>query len=150
LLKDAYRACRKAMKRATATERADDFHAWRKAVKNLWYQLRLIERIVSGLTAEIEEFRELETALGEEHNLAVFRTRLRRDRTLTRIRKQVEDVMALSSALEEELRRAAVVLGKRLFKQRPKAFARDLERRLRPQGTPRRKPAPGTRGRAVE
>lgn len=150
VLKDGYRECRKAMKRAAITRRADDFHAWRKAVKTLWYQLRLVERLVSGLTAQIEEFRELETALGDEHNLAVFRTQIRGDRTVSRARTHVEEVTALSNALEEELRRAAMVLGQRLFRRSPKAFARDLQRRLKPRGTPRRKPAPGTRGRAVE
>jgi CHAD domain-containing protein len=130
-LEHSCKDCRKAMKRAAQTERADDFHAWRKAVKRLWYQLRLLERLASGMTGQVEEFRTLETALGDEHNLAVFRTRLERDRALKDARKQVEHVAALSAALEEELRRAAIVLGKRLFDRSPKSFARDLERRLR-------------------
>jgi len=150
VLKHGYRECRKAMKRAAITQRADDFHAWRKAVKTLWYQLRLVERLVSGLTAQIEEFRELETALGDEHNLAVFRTEIQGNQTVSRAQTPVEEVTALSNALEEELRRAAMVLGQRLFERSPKAFARDLERRLKPRGTPRRQPAPDTRGRAVE
>jgi CHAD domain-containing protein len=149
VLKRSYRAGFKAMKRAQTTERAEDFHAWRKAVKTLWYQLRLVERLVSGSTTQIEEFRELETALSEAQNLVVLRTRLTKDRTLKSAGPKVEDVAALSIALEGELQRAAMVLGKRLFTASPKAFARDLERRLRPKGSPRRKPAPGTRGRAV-
>jgi len=149
LLRRSYRASRKAMKRAQTTERAKDFHEWRKTVKTLWYQLRLFERLVSGLTKQIEEFRELETALGEEHNLVVFRTRLTGDRELKSVGQRIEDVAAVSTALQGELRRTAVVLGERLFKLSPKEFRRDLERRLRPKGTPRRPPAPGTRGRAV-
>jgi CHAD domain-containing protein len=149
VLKRSYRAGLRAMQTAQATGRAEDFHDWRKAVKNLWYQLRVVERLVSGSTKQIEELRELETALGDAHNLVVLRTRLARDRTLRRAGRQVQNVTALSIAFEGELQRAAVVLGKRLFELSPKAFARDLERRLRPKGTPRRRPAPGTRGRAV-
>ena len=130
-LKRSYRACLETMERATDTGRADDFHAWRKAVKNLWYQLRLVERLVSGMTKQVAEFRELETALGDEHNLAVFRMRLTRDRTLNGKQKWVEDIAALTAALEDELRRAALVLGQRLLESSPREFARDLKRRRR-------------------
>jgi CHAD domain-containing protein len=150
VLRRSYRTSLEAMQRAADTGRADDFHAWRKAVKNLWYQLRVVERLVSGLTKQLAEFRELETALGDEHNLAVFRMRLARDRTLRREQPAVEDMMVLAAALEDELRRVALVLGKRLFEASPKKFAHDIERRLRPRGTPRRTVASGTRGRAVE
>lgn len=150
VLKRSYRACLKAMTRAAETGRADDFHAWRKAVKTLCYQLRLVERLVSGLTKQIPEFRELETALGDEHNLAVFRVRLTRERTLKRNQTLVDDLSVLAAAVEDDLRRTALVLGQRLFECSPRQFAHDLERRLRPRGTPRRHVKQGTRGRAVE
>jgi CHAD domain-containing protein len=149
VLRRSFRASRKAMKRAQTRGRAEDFHGWRKRVQNLWYQLRLAERLVSGLTTQIEEFRELETALGEEHNLVVLRTKLTRDRSLRSVKSQISSLAAMSTALQEELRRAAVVLGMRLHKMSSKDFARDLRQRLRPKGTPRRKPSPRSRGQAV-
>jgi AAA ATPase domain/CHAD domain len=149
VLERSFRASRKAMKRAQTRGRAPDFHDWRKRVKNLWYQLRLAERLVSGLSTQIEEFRELETALGEEHNLSVLRTKLRRDRALRNIRSQINLLTAMTMALEGELRRTALVLGTRLHELSPKEFANDLRRRLRPKGTSRRKPSPRTRGQAV-
>jgi hypothetical protein len=149
VLKRSFRASRKAMRRAQIRGQASDFHGWRKRVKNLWYQLRLAERVVSGLSTQIEEFRELETALGEEHNLVVLRTKLTRDRSLHNIKSQIDLLTALSTAFQEELRRSALVLGKRLYKLSPKEFGNDLRRRLRPKGTPRRRPSPGTRGQAV-
>ena len=145
----SFREGRKAMKRAQLRGRTPDFHNWRKRVKNLWYQLRLAERLVVGLTTQIEEFRELETALGEEHNLAVLRRKLSRERGLRKLNSQVDSLAAMSTALQEELRRSAVVLGMRLFKMSPKEFANDLRHRLRPKGTPRRKPSPRSRGLAV-
>jgi hypothetical protein len=149
VLRRSFRASRKAMKRAQTRGRAPDFHDWRKRVKNLWYQLRLVERLVSGLSRRIEEFKELERTLGEEHNLVVLRTRLSRDRGLRRFTSQVNRLTAMSTALQEELRRRALVLGTRLHDPSPKKFANDLCRRLRPKGTPRRKASTGTRGRAV-
>jgi CHAD domain-containing protein len=149
LLRSSFRASRTAMRRAQTRGRATDFHDWRKRVKNLWYQLRLAERLVSGLSTQIAEFEELETALGEEHNLVVLRTRLTRDRNFRRIRVHVDRLTAMSTALQGELQRAALVLGTRLHKRSPKKFANDLRRRLRPMGTPRRKPSPQKRGRAI-
>ena len=145
----SFRASRKAMRRAQTRGQAQDFHDWRKRVKNLWYQLRLAERLVSGLSTQIEEYRELETALGEEHNLVVLRTKLTRDRGLRRIKSQMDNLTAISTALQQELQRTAVVLGMRLHKISPKEFAKGLRRRLRPKGTARRKPSPRSRGVAV-
>jgi predicted nucleic acid-binding protein len=149
VLRRSFRASRKAMKRAQTRGGAPDFHDWRKRVKNLWYQLRLAERVVSGLSTQIEEFGELETALGEEHNLVVLGTKLTRDRGLRKLRSQINRLTAMSTALQEELRRAALVLGAHLNTVSPKEFANDLRRRLRPMGTRRRKPSPRTRGQPV-
>lgn len=149
LLRRSFRASRKTMKRARKRGRAPDFHAWRKRVKILGYQLRLTERLVSGLSTQIEEFKELQTALGEEHNLVVLRTTLTRDRGLRHIGSEIKRLRTMSTALQEELRRGALVLGARLHRSSPKEFAKDLRRRLRPKGTPRRKPSPRTRGRAL-
>jgi hypothetical protein len=149
VLRRSFRESRNAMMRAQARGRAPDFHDWRKRVKNLWYQLRLAERLVAGLSTQLAEFKELETALGQEHNLVVLRTKLARDRRLRNIRSEIDRLGALSTALQEELRRAAFVLGTRLHDISPKEFGKDLQRRLRPKGTRRRKPSPWTRGRAV-
>lgn len=149
VLRGSFRASRKAMMRAQTWRRSPDFHAWRKRVKHLWYQLRLAERLVLGLSTQIEEFGELETVLGEEHNLAVLRTKLRRNRSLRTIRSQIDRLTAMSTALQEELRRSAFVLGARLYTMSPKEFEHDLLRHLRPKGTRRRKPSPLTRGPAV-
>src|SRR5262245_28899197 len=149
VLRQSFRVSRKAMRRAQTRGQAADFHDWRKGVKNLWYQLRLAERLVAGLRMQGEEFKELETALGEEHNLVVLRSMLMRDRGLRNIKSQTDRLAAMSTALQEELRRSALVLGTRLHTMSAKEFEKDLRQRLRPKGTPRRKPAPDTRGKAV-
>ena len=139
LLRQSYRAGRQKMVLAQGRARASDFHEWRKHVKNLWYHLRLAERLVAGMSKHIAEFGELETVLGEEHNLSVLRAKLHGDRSLRRLKAQTEDVTAMSMALEEELRRSALALGTRLFEMTPKEFEKDLEKRLRPNGARRRR-----------
>jgi hypothetical protein len=56
--------------------RDSDFHRWRKRVKVLWDHLRLLE--VRALTAKrrADELKQLETWLGEDHNVAVLRTQV--------------------------------------------------------------------------
>jgi hypothetical protein len=88
-------------------------------------------------------------ALGQEHNLVVLRTKLIQDRRLRNMKSEIDRLRALSTALQEEMRRAALVLGTRLHENPPKEFAKNLRRRLRPKGARRRKPSPRMRGRAV-
>jgi CHAD domain len=135
VFQQSFRASRKAMARAQTRWRVSDFHRWRKRVKSLWYQLRLAERVVTGLSAEIGEFNRLDTELGEEHNLAMLRAKLARDPRLRNIKSEVNKLRAMSTALEDERRRSALVLGTRLHAAAPKQFAKDLRRRLRPKGT---------------
>jgi CHAD domain-containing protein len=125
------------MKRAQKGREATDFHRWRKRVKSLRYELRLAERLVSGLSGQIARFKQLETSLGEEHNLVVLRARLAADPALLNIKSEVNEIRAIAAALQAELRRKALKLGTRLHRVSPKQFAKDLRRRLAPTGSRR-------------
>ena len=135
ILRHSYRASRKAMKKAEIRWRAADFHAWRKSVKSLWYQLRLIEPLASGLSAEINDFKKLETALGEEHNLTVLRSKLASDTRLRHVAAEIDKLSLKAAADQERRRRAVLGLGKRLHAASPKRFAKDLRRRMKPKGS---------------
>ena len=53
---------------------AEDFHAWRKATKDLWYAVRLFEPAWPGpLDALAAELHALSQLLGDEHDLTVLR-----------------------------------------------------------------------------
>ena len=135
IIKKSFRASRKAMKRARTRRGASNFHRWRKRVKALWYQLRLTEGLVSGMTAEIAEFKQLETDLGEEHNLVVLCGRLAADPGLLNIKSEINEIRAMVAALQDEFRRSALVLGTRLHAVSPKRFAKEIRRRLTPDGS---------------
>jgi CHAD domain-containing protein len=101
-------------------------HELRKRVKDLWYHGRLLEetwpRVVKAHSREAHELADL---LGDDHDLAVLAERLERglaadDGTV------VDDdaVLELIARRRAELQEEAVRLARRLYAERPKAFAR--------------------------
>jgi CHAD domain-containing protein len=127
----AYRASRKAMIRARERKRMDDFHHWRKRVKMLWYQLRLAAPLMAGTGATITRLKQLETTLGEEHNVAVLRLRMSGDAALRRLGSKADAPRAVAATRQKQLRRDALALGERLLADAPKQFKNNLRRRLR-------------------
>jgi len=49
----------------------ENYHEWRKRVKEHWYHVRLLEVTVADGGYE-KSLKELETALGEDHNLVLL------------------------------------------------------------------------------
>ena len=146
LFKGSYRASRKAMRRAQKEMSPSELHRWRKRVKTLWYQLRLAESVAPGLRREMRRFKQLQTWLGEDHNLSVLESAISDDARLRRMPADVRELAAMSSALQTELRRKSFTLGQRLLAERPNVFARRLRRAFgsapkRRTSTARRRPS---------
>ncbi len=122
----AYRRGRREMRRAAADPSGPKMHAWRKRVKELWYQLRILrDHLPGALSASLGQAGELAELLGEHHDLAVLRDDLLGRDTA------VPDRAALLAAIEArqgQLAASAFVLGERLYAPRPKAFRRKLRR----------------------
>jgi hypothetical protein len=106
---------------------------WRKAVKTLWYQLRLAKPLTTGVTALVNDMKRLETALGEDHNLVILAATLRACPGLRTMGEQIRQVDRLAARMRNLLRQRAFELGARLHRQKPRAFARWL--RASPKGT---------------
>jgi CHAD domain-containing protein len=109
---------------AAEREPSDErFHEWRKRVKDLWYQTRLLRPAWPGmLGAYADEARALSRSLGDEHDLAVLAAALGPGE---------EEIAALIPPRHEELRAAAAGLGRRLYAERTRAFARRTRAILR-------------------
>jgi CHAD domain-containing protein len=120
----SYRRSRKAMKRSRATGQSATLHRWRKELKTLWYQLRLVRPLTKGVTPLIAELKRLETDLGEEHNLVVLGATLRGCRELRSMRGELRHIERLAWRMRQPLRRRALALGRRVHTRKPKAFAR--------------------------
>jgi CHAD domain-containing protein len=140
-MRAAYRDGRRAMEGAREKQRDTDFHRWRKRIKTLWYQLRLLqERIDVG--DRIAALNRLEESLGDDHNLVVLRTYVAHDPAHVVHGEHMARLDEVSSEYQQQLRHDALALGARVYASKPKDFARALraewERRSAAAGRTRR------------
>ena len=134
----SYRRSRNAMKRARVTGQSATLHRWRKEVKTLWYQLRLVRPLMIDVAPLIAELDRLETELGDDHNLVVLAATLRGCRDLRSLRAEMRQIDRLAARMRRPLRRRAFARGRRLHVRKPEAFARWLRasfEQARPQQT---------------
>ncbi len=103
---------------------AERFHEWRKRVKYHRYHARLLRRMWDPvLDPWRDEAKRLSDLLGDDHDLAELRA------VLAREADRFEDadlpfLHALIDLRQEELRRAARPLGRRLFAEKPRHHVR--------------------------
>ncbi len=123
----AYRRGRNRFRDTREDPSVESIHEWRKRVKDLWYHLRILNPIWPVLLEETaDQAHELSDRLGDHHDLAVLAddARGRRDRF-----KSEADLEALLAAIERrqaKLLDEALVLGARLYAEKPNAFANRL------------------------
>ena len=117
-LRRTYAEGRKAFARADAKPSAHNLHEWRKRVKDLWYQQQLLKDSWPGvMKAQAKQAKKLSKLLGDDHDLTV-------------LAEHVDDpeLHALIARRREELLEEARALGRRIYAERPKAFARRSRR----------------------
>lgn len=131
LVKRSYRAARAAMRRALSSNTADDTHRWRKRSKRLWYHVRLLQGPASGLQSLARDLKRLDTLLGDDHNLLVLRTELGRAAHVRSVESGLREVAAISMARQQQLRRNAFAVGRRVYRGRPKQFADRIDEALK-------------------
>jgi CHAD domain-containing protein len=124
----AYRRGRKAFASADADPTTENLHEWRKRVKDLWYHQRLLKPAWPAvLGAQADEAHTLSDLLGDDHDLAVLADRLRDDPPT----EDTEEVLELLERRRAELLAQVRALGRRVYAEKPKQFARRLKRYLR-------------------
>ena len=121
-LKRVYKRGYKGLPNAYAEGTAEAFHEWRKRAKYLWYHFRLLSPCWPGvLDAWAEETHELANILGDDHDLAELR------RAVADIDRGEDDerdaLFALIEQRHADLRAEARPLGRRLWVEKPSAFA---------------------------
>jgi len=118
-LERTYRRGRRAKQQAGALRNAEAVHEWRKRVKDLWYQLRIVQEAWPPiLGAMADQAHGLAELLGEHHDLALLLTDLEG-------RRQLPRKEALAAAIDErqgELLDDALSLGACIYAEKPKAF----------------------------
>jgi CHAD domain-containing protein len=124
----SYRRSRRAMKRARQTGLSATLHGWRKELKTLWYQLRLVKPLTPGVTPLVAGVKRLETDLGEDHNLVVLAATLRACSELKAMSAEVRQIDTLAVRMRQSLRRRAFATGARLHHKSRSDFASWLRR----------------------
>lgn len=123
-LAQTYGRGREAMTQAHRTGRGGDFHEFRKRVKYHGYHARLLAPIWPPLMEPyallLDELGEL---LGEQHDLQAFAPLVAESELKVEVRADLEEL-----ALEERrrLEAQALVVGARVYAEKPKAIARRL------------------------
>ncbi|MGA2557376.1 MAG: CHAD domain-containing protein [Verrucomicrobiota bacterium] len=126
-LKRIYKQGRTALKAARQKGTPESLHEWRKQAKTLGHGLALIERLgPKKAGAMIERTEQLCQALGDDHDLFLVLQALRQEDAAHPAR----DYRRLSNriaAKRARLQKHAFRLGRRIFDEKPGAFARRLE-----------------------
>lgn len=128
-LKHSYRNGRKALKAVRRQAEDDRFHEWRKRVKDHWYHSRLLQGIWPGvMKAYRGELEYLSDLLGDDHDLAVFRrnVELRSGGVLAAAAR--DGLLRCVDRQQQQLRGKALVLGDRIYAEKPKRFIQRWER----------------------
>ena len=105
----------------------ENFHAWRKRVKDLWYQLRILQPLNRVVLAEMAHDAEvLGELLGLEHDLDFLWARLEKEASDEALRDELSQLQRLIRKRGKRLRTNALELGRRFYAEPPKAFAKRI------------------------
>jgi CHAD domain-containing protein len=122
-LRRIHKRGRRAMEVAIADGSDEDWHEWRKRVKDLWYSLRILRPIArTQLAGMVDEADELSDVLGDHNDLAVLLQAVEEHRGELGDDRAAE-LRAAVSRRRDRLRLAAVPLGKRLYAEAPRRFS---------------------------
>jgi CHAD domain-containing protein len=140
-----YKRGRRDVKEAQHGARAEDFHNLRKAVKQHWYHLKLLEEFWDrDMKQHAGESRDLETCLGDEHNLSILRERIAADVETTRDRHRAQRFVALLDDRAQALRQRALEIGRPLYAAKPRDFDHRLNKLWTEPYPVRKRPAVST------
>jgi CHAD domain-containing protein len=118
-----FRQGRKGLARAKKNPTDENYHEWRKVVKYHWYHMRLLERLWTDVLRDCEKsLKDLETWLGDDHNLVVLRGRIQANPASYGAAKTTDLALGLIGKYQEELRANSLSLGKRIYAEKPEHF----------------------------
>jgi CHAD domain-containing protein len=121
----SYRDGRHGFSQARSHPATADWHGWRKRVKDLWYQQRLLAPaggpVIDGQAKDAHALADL---LGDEHDLGVLEAMLKSEQMTPPV--DLDAVIELIGHRRRELRGEAVRLGARVYAESPRRFVRRM------------------------
>jgi CHAD domain-containing protein len=127
-----YKAARKELARAEATQKIEDFHRFRTQSKRLWYELRILRPINPVVLKNLsDDLRAVGNLLGRAHDLSFLGDRLRREDRQSEWEREGHKLLAVIEVSQEDLQRGAAELADHFFAERPRDFGARLASWLR-------------------
>ena len=114
------------MTRAVARRRADDFHRWRKQIKNLWYDLRLVEKAAPQIARDVRALHRAETLLGDDHNIVVLCGALSDGASEPRPSVNIERLKAAADRFHKQARQKAIAAARGVYSRKSRQYSRRL------------------------
>lgn len=126
-LKETYKRGRKALAIAKKHPTPVNFHEWRKRVKDLWYHVRLLESLWTNvMEAHEKSLKELETSLGDDHNLELLRDKVTGEPARYGAARDRALLLKLIGKYQDRLRENSLAVGERIYDEKPKQFLRRM------------------------
>jgi CHAD domain-containing protein len=120
----AYKGGRKKLHQARKRPSGESLHAWRKQVKDLWYDLCVLKKLSRGdLSDRISEFKALSECIGEYHDLIMLNVVLKRGS----FPQRYAELRPLVKKRRCGLQKSALKRGSRMYSEEPNTFAEKLK-----------------------
>jgi CHAD domain-containing protein len=124
-----FRRGRRALARVRKRPLPENFHEWRKRVKDHWYHVRLLQGAWDGTMPAYERrLKDLETWLGEDRNLVVLQEKVMAEPGFYGQEAEIASFVSLVGRYGKELRSDALALGARIYNEKPGPFTQRIER----------------------
>jgi CHAD domain-containing protein len=130
-----YKRGQRGLAKTIADPVPENFHAWRKRVKDIWYQLRILQPLNRVVLTEMAHDAEvLGELLGREHDLDFLLARLEKESGDVMMADELAQLQKLIGKRCRRLRRDALELGRRFYAEPAKAFAKRISIFIRKRG----------------
>jgi len=127
-LESTFRRGQKAFQLCRKDPTPENYHEWRKRVKDHWYHIRLLENLWTDMMQAYERtLKELETWLGEDHNLVVLREKVLSEPGYYGGRNNLKWFREFVAEYQHELRANSLSLAARIYQEKPRQFTRRMQ-----------------------